>query len=553
MKLLSFLTIAWFQANLCDALGPVPGYSQLTLTNPRYEDGIYHPSYLQPDVVIDGRVDWDDSVYTQAPWNPSAMSSRGGTTSSMNANTDFYVDLESKSQISMIKIYPRQDCCFHRYWFWTITIYDPVNQGGTGVEYECTTNFDLAQENIPNYFYTGIEWNCPLLSDDPGSIGAGRIRIQAGGDWVQMTEIEAFIGSPIETLYQPENLVFRNYAPDLLHQFVNRSTIITDVDQAVNNVLTHGCWCAKLDKQSPYLEFLGGPDAVDELDEICRGWFKCRNCNDRLQGGSCNVQYSSSMELLKAKSYVMQSDPTGGNFIDTVECAVEGDDCADDSCTIDLYYLKSIFNYLEDNFDSMNPLLVNDNSTCTAAVNTDKTRICTGYAPYLTPVVENAQQYIDSGWVRPPVHCNTGNPHAGTDVVYRLMLHSADWHYGQNTCENIGDGATLARIFCDSELSFLSQIAVNNPNGNNPVFIGGNDINGEGNWRWAESDGSDGIRIEGEGGWNIPWNTGQPDNAGGIEDCMEINRWAGQPYINDIPCNYNLGAYICEKRFGVTP
>ena len=172
----------------------------------------------------------------------------------------------------------------------------------------------------------------------------------------------------------------------------------------------------------------------------------------------------------------------------------------------------------------------------------------------MTSTEENAQQYIDNGWVRPPVHCNTDNPHAGTGVVYKLVSHSSNWHYGQNNCKTLGDGATLARIFCDSEFEFLNQMAANNPNGNNPVFIGGkigNDINNEENWFWAESDGSDGIGIEEEGGWNnFPWYNGQPDNAGGKENCMEINRWA-DPGINDISCNANLGVHICEKRFGV--
>ena len=173
----------------------------------------------------------------------------------------------------------------------------------------------------------------------------------------------------------------------------------------------------------------------------------------------------------------------------------------------------------------------------------------------------SAQEYIDSndGWQRPPTHCSTGNPHAGTDVVYKLIVTTnTNWHVAVSTCQSFGDGVTLARIFCDEEQDFLRNLAVYSSRGSQPAWLGGTQ-DSQGNWVWVNSDGSNGILIESQGGWNIDWNSGQPDNSGGNEDCMEINRfpdnYGTSKYLNDIACGtsnlHSVGNFICEKRFGV--
>ena len=235
-----------------------------------------------------------------------------------------------------------------------------------------------------------------------------------------MTEIEFFgtVGTE-QTFYEPDNLVFRNYAPEMIRRFAEQSTVINDADAVVNKLLTHGCWCAKLDKQNPYLEFLGGPDTVDELDEICKNWFKCRNCNDRLRYGSCNVDYSSSMENLKSKSYRITASDYQEAFLETVSCVTSLDECADDTCTIDMWYLKDIYQYLEDNHQVMSSLHVVDNSTCSTPVNTNKTRICTGTAPSLMLLVRATLRCTRSGATAldpRPVRVGRGGARARTGV-----------------------------------------------------------------------------------------------------------------------------------------
>ena len=134
----------------------------------------------------------------------------------------------------------------------------------------------------------------------------------------------------------------------------------------------------------------------------------------------------------------------------------------------------------------------------------------------------------------------------GTDVVYKLFYQPATWYTARDVCQSQGDGVTLARIFCYNERYWLFSQGRDYAD-NSPLWIGGNDINNEGTWVWTDSDGSDGIAIESTGGWDIPWNTNQPDNAQGIEDCLEVNRFGIN--FNDYPCGQMLNGFLCEKRF----
>ena len=68
-------------------------------------------------------------------------------------------------------------------------------------------------------------------------------------------------------------------------------------------------------------------------------------------------------------------------------------------------------------------------------------------------------------------------------------------------------------------------------------WLGGNDIETEGVFKWVKSD--------------LPmtytdWSPGQPDDAGG-EDCMEL-RGAFQYHWNDLPCNIPHH-FICEAPY----
>ena len=85
----------------------------------------------------------------------------------------------------------------------------------------------------------------------------------------------------------------------------------------------------------------------------------------------------------------------------------------------------------------------------------------------------------------------------------------------------------LARHAWVSETTFLYTLA------GGTSFAGGCDDDVEGTWTW----------VTGEPWAYEDWVSGEPNNDGGIEDCMELRTSTSW---NDIPCDGYLRAYTCE-------
>ena len=181
--------------------------------------------------------------------------------------------------------------------------------------------------------------------------------------------------------------------------------------------------------------------------------------------------------------------------------------------------------------NSLSPVVVSTNATCSAAVLNDNERICEGSAPYLTPrVVYGAEQFIrenpNGGWV------------AASNVVYKRFDDGGiRWPEARQKCLNLGNGATLAAIKNYEEWTVIRTTFSGMADG--ASWIGGSDSNNEGVWRWETSDGS------GEIVTYFNWSSGQPDNASN-EDCLEM--YSSGEY-NDFTCTLNRRFYICEYRF----
>ena len=60
--------------------------------------------------------------------------------------------------------------------------------------------------------------------------------------------------------------LIKNAGFDILSLFVEDSDVYSQI-------LSHGCWCAKLNPYTDH-EILGGPVAVDEIDFICKQWYR---------------------------------------------------------------------------------------------------------------------------------------------------------------------------------------------------------------------------------------------------------------------------------------
>ena len=86
---------------------------------------------------------------------------------------------------------------------------------------------------------------------------------------------------------------------------------------------------------------------------------------------------------------------------------------------------------------------------------------------------------------------------------------------------------------------YISEV-IENVAGNDDVWIGINDIDSEGQFRWLNGDV---FRNEFE------WISGQPDNHFN-EDCVHLNTNDPPEAANDVPCSYSAHG-LCEKPISI--
>lgn len=173
------------------------------------------------------------------------------------------------------------------------------------------------------------------------------------------------------TLHAQQGLYLRSYIPTLLAEFLDDNTSQVDM------ILSHGCFCAKMDVTNPYMEFLGGTTPVDTLDEICRDWLRARNCNDNLVGGSCE----KDRESMRTGTYTMDiRDP-----ISNTACGFTTTNCETDTCLIDLDHVLAINDFMTNNPSHVAVGVTDSTGTCDIAPLEKKERKCLGTAPDVYP------------------------------------------------------------------------------------------------------------------------------------------------------------------------
>ena len=137
----------------------------------------------------------------------------------------------------------------------------------------------------------------------------------------------------------------------------------------VNDVLNHGCWCAKLNPETNKA-FLGGRTVIDELDEICKNWANARKCTQGIYGGE---DLELNLNNSRAQHYYTTDEDSGLQYgicefngagdvyeIDFTSSAGYSEDtkfCSDDdlclkkTCEIDVWFLHEITQWKEQNPD----------------------------------------------------------------------------------------------------------------------------------------------------------------------------------------------------------
>jgi len=429
--------------------------------------------------------------------------------------------------------------------------------------------------------------------------------------YFHLTLLPAFSMAQIDSIVQ-QGLLLQDYGYNLLSSVMQ--SLGYDNNEA-DDVVKHGCWCGKLNPNlnPDYQKFLGGPDFVDELDQICKEWFSIRNCNDKLPGGSCNDGTGlMTREYLSTAEYTLFVDRTG-NMDDSYCSNTITDACSADTCTIDRFYVSKIIGWLANpNYDLHYDLVeVTNNSQCyasnvpsggstgagstgtgntgtgstgtgstgTGSTGTAPPQTCTGTAPYLTIVPKTPEQIAEEqaeaeqaalvadGWV-PTENTNpnlvtapgvvavdaackeTGAP--ATRAVFKLF--SDDHH------QLYFDDATWseAKDRCAAKRDGATLATIHSAEEHALIY---SKVFGTTYSAWIGGNDKDN-----EGSWKWVsgrngvaesmcydnWEHDEPnDITFGGEDCAMM-LYANNGKWYDVPCNNPLTHYICEVRWPTT-
>ena len=115
------------------------------------------------------------------------------------------------------------------------------------------------------------------------------------------------------------------------------------------------------------------------------------------------------------------------------------------------------------------------------------------------------------------------------DHCYLWNNDAKNWTAAEDFCQQAG--GHLASVPFDSTYVFILEGM--NRRGLDHLWLGGNDIEEENDWKWTD------CTPWGDNFWYL----GEPNNAGGAEDCLETRsmNW------NDLSCGSELG-FLCRKK-----
>ena len=127
-------------------------------------------------------------------------------------------------------------------------------------------------------------------------------------------------------------------------------------------------------------------------------------------------------------------------------------------------------------------------------------------------------------------------PHA---YIYRLTPGLQSWQKSQEFCQNWGGDLAMHRVkTLENRKELIQNLRISNID----FWIGANDIASEGNWVWV-----DGERASSS---ELIWKNGQPDNSGGVQDCVLLEAFPIRSYVGfawDDRCWRSIHG-LCKKQ-----
>jgi len=163
------------------------------------------------------------------------------------------------------------------------------------------------------------------------------------------------------------------------------------------------------------------------------------------------------------------------------------------------------------------------------------------YLVFIQSTNANAWDSVNSTWAftnSEIYYFTVSNEYIPTSTIewnghmYSLYDYSVGWEEAKELCEEFG--GHLATINSDEECEFMFSLVEQGEN--TRFFLGGTDVNNEGNWEWITAE-----------EWLIDdcWNSGEPNNDGSTEHYLEtrVNGW------NDVPNNFEYShGFVFERE-----
>ncbi|XP_077967201.1 uncharacterized protein LOC120342285 isoform X2 [Styela clava] len=127
---------------------------------------------------------------------------------------------------------------------------------------------------------------------------------------------------------------------------------------------------------------------------------------------------------------------------------------------------------------------------------------------------------------------------ASNNYFYKRFSEKVDYQTARNRCQQLG-AQLISTGFRDPAVrsEIHSKICIHNT----MMWIGLDQIERKDVWVWSDGTIVNDLR-------SVPWRKGEPNNAGGGENCGEYLCGASYNGVNDKRCNTNY-AYACEKEF----
>jgi hypothetical protein len=143
-----------------------------------------------------------------------------------------------------------------------------------------------------------------------------------------------------------------------------------------------------------------------------------------------------------------------------------------------------------------------------------------------------------------PRACSPGCKGVVRGHSYMICNVEASWAAAEADCES--HGLKLVRVDNADENNWLHDIAFRSSPGIDRNWLGGSDLSGVGDWRWADgtkfwSGLASGSAVN---GLYNNWSTGEPNNMGDVEHCVVmffVSTW------NDDDCA-TPHRYVCESQ-----